>query len=49
MEKENATPILRCPECNSEVWDMPHGHKLAKCWECGIAFDTMTDDENDDE
>jgi uncharacterized protein with PIN domain len=23
---------LACPECGEEVWDGPHGSKLAKCW-----------------
>ena len=39
---------LTCPECGEEVWDGPHGSKLAKCWntdghESGgtLAFDTM--------
>jgi hypothetical protein len=35
---------LHCPRCCEEVWDGPRGHKLAKCWSCGLAFDTMGDD-----
>lgn len=23
---------MNCPECKEEIWDLPHGHKLAKCW-----------------
>lgn len=30
-----------CPKCGKLVWDGPFGHKLAKCWGCGTAFDTM--------
>lgn len=29
---------LYCPECGKEVWDLQVGHKLAKCWNCMIAF-----------
>lgn len=42
--------VLQCPECHGDIWDVPHGHKLAKCWnseahESGapIAFDTLPD------
>jgi predicted RNA-binding Zn-ribbon protein involved in translation (DUF1610 family) len=42
---------LACPECGEEIWDKPHGHKLAKCWnseghETGmtLAFTTMEDE-----
>lgn len=38
---------IKCPRCSEPVWDMPHGHKLAKCWGCGLAFDTMDDDETE--
>ena len=24
--------VLQCPMCGEDVWDGPHGHKLAKCW-----------------
>lgn len=37
---------LKCPECGEPVWDLPKGHKLAKCWNYGghksghsLAFD----------
>ena len=46
---------IECPNCGEEVWDGPHGHKLAKCWnyhpETGgtVAFDTMQDDEEEEE
>jgi hypothetical protein len=37
--------------CDKPVWDMPRGHKLAKCWNSSghehgapLAFDTMTCD-----
>lgn len=47
------TEDLRCPECGETVWDLPHGSKLAKCWnseghESGgtLAFDTMGEDES---
>lgn len=43
---------LKCPECGEHVWDMPHGSKLAKCWNAvghasggTLAFDTMGDDD----
>ena len=38
---------LYCPCCREPVWDGPYGHKLAKCWGCGIAFDTMDVEEGD--
>lgn len=44
---------LNCPECKEEIWDLPHGHKLAKCWNAEghqsgapFAFDTMGDDDD---
>lgn len=36
---------LRCPECLSDNVTRPHGHHLAKCDDCGMAFDTMDDDD----
>jgi predicted RNA-binding Zn-ribbon protein involved in translation (DUF1610 family) len=43
---------LHCPECGEEVWDLPRGHKLAKCWNSEghadggtLAFDTMDDED----
>lgn len=45
---------LTCPECGEDVWDLPYGHKLAKCWNTEghadggtLAFDTMSDDEDE--
>lgn len=42
---------MNCPECSEEIWDLPHGYKLAKCWNAEghqsgapFAFDTMGDD-----
>lgn len=39
---------VACPECGRQVWDLPRGHKLAKCWNVDghasgttLAFDTM--------
>lgn len=56
MTSEEERAVLACPECGEDVWDGPVGHKLAKCWntqghESGgtLAFDTMTDDEEDEE
>lgn len=47
-----ATQTLTCPECGEDVWDLPYGHKLAKCWNTEghadggtLAFDTMSDEE----
>lgn len=44
---------LNCPECKEEIWDLPRGHKLAKCWNAEghqsgapFAFDTMGDDDD---
>lgn len=41
-----------CPECGEDVWDLPSGSKLAKCWNTEghvnggtLAFDTMSDGE----
>ena len=40
---------LACPDCGAEIWDGPHGSKLAKCWNYHestggtLAFDTMGD------
>lgn len=39
---------LKCPHCGKEIWDLPFGSKLAKCWGCGLAFDTMDDEDDDD-
>lgn len=33
-----------CPKCGEPVWDVAFGHKLNKCWGCGIAFDLYADD-----
>jgi hypothetical protein len=51
-----ATETLTCPECGEEIWDGPHGSKLAKCWNADghegggtLAFDTMRDDIDTDE
>jgi len=35
---------LTCPNCGEPIWDRPFGHNLAKCWGCGVAFDTMSDE-----
>lgn len=47
---------LKCPECGEDIWDVPSGSKLAKCWNGDahadgrpLAFDTMTDDDDDDD
>jgi hypothetical protein len=48
------TATLCCPECGEEIWDLPYGSKLAKCWNAHegvggtgtLAFDTMSDDES---
>ena len=44
---------MNCPECSEEIWDLPHGYKLAKCWNAAghqsgapLAFDTMGDDDD---
>ena len=42
---EAAPVALVCPQCGEPIWDMPYASKLAKCWGCGLAFDTMSDDE----
>lgn len=39
---ENA---LTCPECGSTNVTPPHGHHLAKCDSCHVAFDTMEDED----
>jgi hypothetical protein len=46
------TGNLVCPECGEEIWDMPSGSKLAKCWNAEghehggtLAFDTIADDD----
>ena len=40
------TTVVVCPDCGEPVWDVAHGHKLNKCWGCGLAFDgPWTDDE----
>lgn len=38
---------LLCPKCGKEIWDLPYGYKLAKCWNCMLAFDTMKEEEDD--
>jgi hypothetical protein len=43
----DASFIPDCPKCCQPVWDLPFGSKLAKCWGCGTAFETMTDDDDD--
>lgn len=30
-----------CPRCETVIWDRAHGHKLHKCWDCGIAYDEV--------
>lgn len=52
LEAAGVPERIHCPECGGEVWDMPHGSKLAKCWNTDVhanggtlAFDTMGDDE----
>lgn len=30
-----------CPKCKSEIWDVAKGHKLNKCWSCGLSFDSV--------
>jgi hypothetical protein len=47
---------LRCPHCKEPIWDVPRGHKLAKCWNseghehgAPLAFDTMPDDDEEEE
>ena len=30
---------IYCPDCKEEIWDKAFGHKLHKCWNCGLAFD----------
>lgn len=32
--------VLLCPKCGGHVWDVAKGHKLNKCWNCGLAFDS---------
>ena len=54
-EREGAdVPTITCPECNEAIWDLPHGHKLAKCWNTEghadggtLAFDTMDEEPRD--
>ena len=50
IERVARLHVLKCPECGEDVWDKPHGHKLAKCWNTEghahggtLAFDTMED------
>lgn len=38
---------LVCPQCGSENVTPPHGHHLAKCDSCHLAFDTMDDGEGE--
>lgn len=45
--RERIHKRLTCPNCGKEVWDGPHGYKLAKCWGCGTAFDTMGDEDGE--
>lgn len=33
--------VLVCPKCSAVVCDEPFASKLAKCWNCFTAFDTM--------
>lgn len=42
-EPVEPTWVWVCPGCGSPIWDNPEGHKLAKCWDCNLAFDTMFD------
>ena len=51
--KAGGKASLNCPECKEEIWDLPRGHKLAKCWNAEghqsgapFAFDTMGDDDD---
>lgn len=51
--KAEGKASLNCPECKEEIWDLPRGHKLAKCWNAEghqsgapFAFDTMGDDDD---
>ncbi len=48
-----ARDVLTCPDCGEPIWDLPHGHKLAKCWNAEghdgggpLAFDTMTEEDD---
>lgn len=36
---------IKCPKCHEPIWDYAFGHKLNKCWECGLAFDGPFEDE----
>lgn len=52
LDRDRSASELLCPDCGEPVWDLPQGHKLAKCWNVAghssgttLAFDTMTDDE----
>lgn len=47
---------LKCPECGEPIWDLPSGHKLAKCWNTEghkdggtVAFDTLDGECQEDE
>lgn len=31
---------IKCPKCREDIWDYAKGHKLNKCWNCGLAFDS---------
>ena len=35
---------LHCPKCNFGIWDFSKGHKLNKCHDCGLAFDSIEDE-----
>ena len=38
--------VLHCPQCNAEVWDVAFASKLNKCWNCGLAFDSDSEEED---
>ena len=35
---------IHCPQCYFEIWDYAKGHKLNKCHDCGLVFDSMEDE-----
>lgn len=39
---------VTCPDCGSDIWDVAKGHKLNKCWNCGLAFDNESVSEDKD-
>lgn len=51
-EGDTVKRTMVCPECREPIWDVPRGHKLARCWNAeghahgsDLAFDTVDRDD----